>query len=194
MVRGRADRPRGQVSRAVIGGGEWVGGRVTLPMYITEDRPYRPEGDIWFDLASGFVVGWRLFDPKEPRPSFAETLRQAMGEPHAGPPRRPARVRVRDAALARDLRAALGNEIEIVVAPTPELDDLVRLFAESLPEGDDPESYLEGGRVPPDAVEQLFRAVPAEPARGPDAPPRPPRGAAGDAGSCRSGPSGGRDR
>ena len=132
---------------------------MTLPMYITEDQPYRPEGDIWFDLASGLAVGWRLLDPTEPRPSFAETLRQAMGKPHAGPPRRPARVRVRDAALARDLRAALGNEIEIKVAPTPELDELVRLFAESLPDGDDPESYLEGGRVSPDAVEQLFRAA-----------------------------------
>lgn len=144
---------------APISGQEWVGGRVTLPLYVTEGEPFRPEGDMWLELPSRRIVGWTLLDPKEPRPSVADTLRQAIAKPMAGPPRRPARVRVRDAVLANEVRAALGDEAEVAVAPTPELDEMVRLFVESLPEGDEPDSYFEDGRVPPEAVERLFRTA-----------------------------------
>lgn len=138
---------------------------MTLPLYITEGEPYRPQGVMWVELPSRLILGWTLFDPRVSGPSFADTLREAMRSPHAGPPRRPARVRVADEALAAEARAALadapGEATEVVVAPTPELDELVRLFAESLPDGDERASYLEGGRVPPGAVEQLFRAAEA---------------------------------
>lgn len=129
-------------------------------MYITEGEPYRPEAVIWLELPSELIVGWTLADPEAP-PSFADTLREAMRRPHAGPPRRPARVRVADEALAGQARAALGERTEVVVAPTPELDLLIRSFAESLVKGDEGESYLEDGRVPPAAVERLFRAAQA---------------------------------
>jgi len=84
-----------------------------------------------------------------------------LSSPLAGPPRRPTRVRVADQALAAEARAALGDPggTEVVVAPTPELDELVHQFARSLPDGAEPDSYLEDGRVSAAAVERLFRAA-----------------------------------
>lgn len=112
---------------------EWVGARVTLPLYITEGEPYRPEAVIWLELPSGLIIGWTLIDPEKPA-SFTDTLREAMRHPHAGTPRRPARIRVADERLAAEVRSALAvttglaETTEIVVAPTPEIDELVRLL------------------------------------------------------------------
>jgi len=130
-------------------------------MYITEGEPYRPEAVMWLELPSGLVLGFSMIDPTKSPPSFSDTLREVLRAPLAGPPRRPTRVRVADQALAAEARAALGDPggTEVVVAPTPELDELVHQFARSLPDGDEPESYLEGGRVSGAAVERLFRAA-----------------------------------
>lgn len=140
---------------------EWVGGHVTLPVYITEDEPYRPEAFIWLELPGELVLGLSMVDPAKGPPSFSDTLREVIRSPLTGPPRSPARIRVADEALATEAVAALGDtaSTKVVVAATPELDDFVRRFARSLPEGDEPESYLEGGRVSAAAVERLFRAA-----------------------------------
>lgn len=119
---------------------------------------------IWLELPSRLIVGWTLIDPAARGPSFGDTLRQAMRSPLAGPPRRPARVRVTDEGLAAEARVALatddpvGARTEVVVAPAPEVAELVRQFAASLPPGDERDSYLEDGRVPAAAVHELFRA------------------------------------
>src|SRR6266545_146690 len=140
---------------------EWVGGRAVLPVFITEGQPYRPEAVVWLELPTELVIGFTMLDPQRPQP-FADTLREAMRAPQAGPPRRPARVRVADEALAAEVRAALGGAsgklTEVVVAPTPEVGEVVRLLAKALPEGDEELSYLEGGRVSADAVRALFTA------------------------------------
>src|SRR6266540_2714214 len=140
---------------------EWVGGRITLPVYITEGQPYRPEAVMWFELPSELVLGFSMIDPTKSPPSFSDTLRGVLSAPLAGPPRRPTRVRVADQTLAAEARAALGDAggTEVVVAPTPELDELAHQFARSLPDGDEQESYLEDGRVSAAAVERLFRAA-----------------------------------
>ncbi len=155
-------RPLG--SRSAHGRGrpvEWVGGRVTLPVYVTEGEPYRPQAVMWLELPSELVLGFSMIDPAKSPPSFSDTLRGVLISPLAGPPRRPTRVRVADQALAAEARAALGDPggADVVVAPTPELDELVHQFARSLPDGDEPESYLEDGRVSAAAVERLFRAA-----------------------------------
>ncbi len=115
---------------------------------------------LWLELPEGFVVGNRVIDPEEPPVSFASTLIDATSSPMVGPPRRPARARVADARLAAELRAALP-ELQVVVAPTPELDEVLAHMASAMP--GDPEdgelSYFEGGRVPEEAVEALFRAA-----------------------------------
>ena len=49
--------------------------------------------------------------------------------------------------------------IEVVVAPTPELDAVVAQMVASIPAGGgDGPSYLERGRIAPQTVEALFRA------------------------------------
>jgi len=144
--------------KAAAVGREWVGGRLAAPFYVTEGEPFRPQMILWMELPDGFVLQARLIDPREPEVSFAQTLRQTMESPMAGPPRRPHRVRVADPLLAAELRRAFPG-IDIVRAPTPELDMLLRQMAESFPVGNaEPASYLEGGRIPPERVEALFQA------------------------------------
>src|SRR5579872_574819 len=71
----------------------------------------------------------------------------------SGPPRRPARIRVARPALAESVRRAAGDDIEIVVAPTPELDDVLEAMMRAPLENDAPEqSYFEQGRVSADIV------------------------------------------
>ncbi len=49
---------------------EWVGGRVMLPVYITEGEAYRPEAVIWLELPSELVLGFSMIDPTKSPPSF----------------------------------------------------------------------------------------------------------------------------
>lgn len=146
---------------------EWVGGQVTVPFYVTEGQPYRPEMILWLELPDGLILKGTLIDPKKPPLSFSRVLLDTMDSPMVGPPRRPGRIRVADPGLAAEVRAA-APDIEVVEAPTPELDRVLRLMAETFPaeEGEGP-SYLESGRVSPAVVEalhlaaeQLFRAAP----------------------------------
>lgn len=140
---------------------EWIGGRFTAPMYVTDGEPYRPQITLWIELPEPLVVGFLLEDPREPTP-IAQTLHEAMRRPMVGAPRKPARVRVADALQAAELRASMPD-LDVAVAPTPELElvgqELVEHLLESAPEEDDAESYLEGGRVPAAAVARLFEAA-----------------------------------
>lgn len=130
-----------------------------MPFYVTEPEPYRPEAIVWLDLSEGVVIGWQLIDPDAPPVSFAETLERVMRAPLVGPPRRPARIRVPDRQLAAELRQVVP-EAEIVVAAVPEVHEVVRSIAESMPGGDAVgQSYFEDGRVPVAAVESLFAAA-----------------------------------
>jgi SEC-C motif len=125
---------------------------------VTEGEPYRPELIIWMDLPDGTVVGHHLQDPKAPI-AFGATLATAMQRPLVGPPRRPARVRVATRELAESVRQVLGDDVEIVVAPTPELDAVLEAMKHA-PRDDRPdESYLEEGRVSVDTVADLFGAA-----------------------------------
>jgi hypothetical protein len=138
---------------------EWVGGRVLTPAVITEGEPYRPEIILWLELPDDIVVGYEMIDPNEPPVSFAATLRDAMAAPVMGWPRRPSRVRVADAGLAAQVREAVPD-IDIVVAPTPELDRIVHLMMASMPQdGEQDLSYFEGGRISAETVETLFEAA-----------------------------------
>ena len=137
---------------------EWIGGRVLPPFFVTEGEPYRPELIIWMDLPDGTVIGHHLQEPKAPI-DFGATLATAMERPLVGPPRRPARVRVATSDLAESVRQVVGDDVEIVVAPTPELDAVLEAMKHA-PRDDRPdESYLEEGRVSVDTVADLFGAA-----------------------------------
>lgn len=99
------------------------------------------------EVPSGKLVGAKPIDPRAPA-SFAEGLQETMANPAEGPRRKPARIRVPDAELAESLRTAVGNEIEIRVAPVPELDEVVASLAEHLETVGEEPAYLDGVMAP----------------------------------------------
>jgi hypothetical protein len=155
---GRARRGR----RRDRSGREWVGGRLSPPFFITDrDEPYRPGLVVWMDARDGLVVGQDVVRPEDTDGAVARVLLSAMERPLAGPPRRPARIRVADAAVVAEVRKVLGDDTPIEVAPTPELDEILELMLASMQEenGEEDESYLEDGRVQPAAVASLFTSA-----------------------------------
>jgi len=155
--KGKGKRSRPARGRGQHGSSEWVGGRLTTPFYVLEPAPFRPELVLWLELPEDLIVGHQFIDPSGPPLAFGETLAEAMASPLAGPPRRPQRIRVADTLLADEVRAA-APDAEVVVAPTPELDRVLRLMAESMPGGAD-RSYFGNGRVSAETVGGLFRAA-----------------------------------
>ena len=151
---------RGMASRRSALTGLWIGGRVVAPVTVDELGDDRPRMSLWIEQPEGFVVYVELEDPREPAIPFSETLRRAMARPAVGSPRRPRRVRIADPALAEKVRTAFPS-IAVEVAPTPEIAEVVRSFAEHGGKGGAGrrESYLEGGRVPAEAVGEFFRAA-----------------------------------
>ncbi|MBX3233792.1 MAG: hypothetical protein KIT84_09005 [Labilithrix sp.] len=91
-------------------------------------------------------------------PHFREITRAST----CGKPRVPARVRVASEELAQALRRELGDETEIVCAPTPELDEVFASLIEHLDNAPDDDAedatYLTAG-LTPDVIARLFRAA-----------------------------------
>ncbi|WP_428263536.1 DUF6930 domain-containing protein [Haliangium sp.] len=141
---------------------EWVGGVVSMPVYVNEEgEPYRPDAIFWLG-AEGMILSFMLVKPGELRGRVCESLRRAIEHPMFGDPHAPARVRVASSELVEALRAEnseIEPEIEIVRAPTPEFDEVSGQLREMLArEADDDEScYL--SHLDPDAVASFFRAA-----------------------------------
>jgi hypothetical protein len=127
-------------------------------MWITEPEPYRPDLVLWMQMPDELVLKAVVLDPQQPE-TFSQTFLDATRAPMVGPPRRPQRIRVADTALAAELRAAVGDLIPITVAPTPEIDRVVQIMAETLPKDSEAPGYLEDGRVSEASVETLFGAA-----------------------------------
>jgi hypothetical protein len=139
---------------------EWIGGRLAAPLYVTEGEPFRPDIILWLEAGTDLIVGSTVVHPSEPTPAVASCLAQALEKPLTGPPRCPDRIRVADPALLGSLREVVGTDVRIDTAPTPELDAIVRLMAETLPEGrGEAASYFEGGRVSPNTVVAFFQSA-----------------------------------
>lgn len=141
---------------------EWIGGSFSMPAFVLEgETPYRPEGIVWI-TEEGLIVGTNLVPPGEIGGAAVRSFDASTLAPMVGRPRVPGRVRVASTAIAEALRARLGADVEVRVAPTPELDGIVaqlreRLWAE---EPEEPPSYLVGGIDAP-AVAAFFRAAAA---------------------------------
>jgi hypothetical protein len=132
------------------------------PFFITDrEEPYRPGLVVWMDVRGGVVLSHDVVDPENTENAVGRALRAAMERPIVGPPRRPDRVRVADASLAGEIRTVLGDDIPVAVAPTPELDAMLRVMRESMSpdDGSEEPSYLEAGRIPPAVVADLFRSA-----------------------------------
>ena len=154
----RRNRKASKKQRAPETRREWIGGRRTLPIYVEQPQPFRPEIILWLEMPEELVVGSAMLDPDQSPVSMGESFLETARAPLTGEPRRPARVRIDDAALATELRVCVPN-LDVVVRPTPELDRLVELMTESMTDDDFEPSYLEGGQVSEDVVKRFFVAA-----------------------------------
>jgi hypothetical protein len=140
---------------------EWVGGQLASPFFVTDaEEPYRAQIAIWLELPEGLIVGLETAGPAEAEGALARALSASLEQPLVGARRRPGRLRVADEGLAAEVRAVVGEEIPIRVSPTPELDEILESMIETMPRDyQEEESYLEGSRVSPEAVAELFRSA-----------------------------------
>lgn len=141
-------------------GSEWLGAMATLPAFVSGDgEPYRPEALAWMG-ADGAIVGLTTARPGELLALASESLQRAIDTPLAGRPHRPTRVRVASTELAAALRDGHPG-LEVVHAPTPELDELLARMCEKLAEGDALEPSCLSPDVTPEAMSAFFKAAAA---------------------------------
>ncbi len=135
-----------------------MGGLVSMPAYVTgEGEPYRPEALFWMG-SEGAVLGHTAGKPGELIGLASESLRTTIERPMFGRPHTPERVRVASPELAEALRAGHSG-IEVVCAPTPEIDAVFAVMRERMNEaGGTKQSYL-APDIGPAAVAAFFRAA-----------------------------------
>ena len=110
---------------------------------------------MWLE-STGIVVGHEAVAPEDAEGAVARILLHAMEQPLGGQKRRPDRIRVASQALAAEVRTAVGDRIPIAVGPTPELDAMVSSLMEVMPRSGGESSYVDGGRIRPSLVRELF--------------------------------------
>lgn len=136
----------------------WLGGHYPFPDFVTAEHEEVPNIVLWLDLDGNRLVQVMVPPPELPVP-LAFSLVRAMCEPGAGYPRRPRRIRVADAALEMEL-AGGDLDSEVVLAPTPELDEAFAELCAAMRGESDPEcSYFEDGAIGEAAVAALFAAA-----------------------------------
>jgi hypothetical protein len=141
-------------------GVEWVGGVITMPAYVSgEGEPYRPDVLLWLG-ADGVILGSVVARPDELLGQASASLQEAIERPLAGRAHRPTRVRVASRELAEALRAGHPG-IELVHAPTPEIDAVLAAMRAKLAEDNDSEPSYLSPEVGPEAMARLFRAAAA---------------------------------
>lgn len=140
---------------------EWVGGVVTLPTYITEGgKTYRPSLIIWIDAATELILGTSAIEPQDALAAAGANLRDMARNPKAGGLAMPGRVRVATPDLAEALRRESIDGVEIVCAPTPELDRAIDSLLGHLAEDDgEPDLQYLRADVTAEGTAAMFRAA-----------------------------------
>jgi hypothetical protein len=137
---------------------EWVGGTIDAPGLAPPDGPIARVA-IWTVAMGRELLANELLAPGEdPIAGCVDALRTALRE---APDRTPSCVRVASRELAAALRAVLPASIEVVRAPTPEVDDLAAALAEFVDDhlaNATPPTYLAPG-VDADGIASIFRAA-----------------------------------
>lgn len=122
-----------------------------------EGIPFRPDMLVWLGR-TGAVLGHKMGEPGSLPAVAAASLRATIARPMAGRPHQPRLVRVASAELAKALSGCLPD-VEIVCAPTPEIDDMAQVmrseFGRSEPA---PTSFL-AGDITSGAMGALFSAA-----------------------------------
>jgi hypothetical protein len=147
---------------------QWIGGIASLRGHLTlGGEPFYPDIILWLD-EDGFILASAIGKPREALSLAATSLRAAITDPHHGPPRPPASIRIASADLADAVRKS-HPAIEVICAPTPEIDAVVGKMLEKL----DASTQIEPTYLAPGIDEltvrwffysaaDLFRAAPWE--------------------------------
>lgn len=139
---------------------EWVGGLLSMPAYVTgEGEPYRPLTILWMST-EGAVLGQAVGRPGELVDLACESLCDTIERPMSGRPHAPNRVRVESPELAQALRAGQSG-IEVVCAPTPEMDAVFAALCEHLNDTAQTEQSYLSPHVDRAAIAAFFRATAA---------------------------------
>jgi len=146
---------------------EWVGGYGRTPFTIHDrEEPYRGVVVFWLELPVGVVAGTRVVHPEEIGTALGETLITALEAPLVGSPRRPDIIRVADTDLADEVLAVTENTIPVMIAPTPEIADILNTMLKDMENKDIgpdservPMTYLNEGHIPAGLMRDLFQAA-----------------------------------
>lgn len=139
---------------------EWVGGVAVMPGYVTgEGEPYRPEALLWLD-DSQLVLGVTTEKPGQLLARASDSLAETMAKPMVAKADAPSRVRVATKELAEVLRAGHPN-LEIVCAPTPEVDAVMAVMREHMGDHTDEEQTYLGPDLSPETMASFFRSAAA---------------------------------
>lgn len=142
------------------GAEEWIGGVAELSASVEEaGESFRPEAMLWVS-SEGAILGCELARPGRLTPMAGECLQRTIDEPMHGRPRAPARVRVASPELAEVLQAGHPG-LDVVCAPTPELDAIFKMLGERVAADEGPEPTYLSPDTPPDEMAWLFEAAAA---------------------------------
>ncbi|HHH29451.1 MAG TPA: hypothetical protein ENK57_14050, partial [Polyangiaceae bacterium] len=140
---------------------EWVGGLVQTPFTIESNdggASYEPLMALWVERPGGFVVAHELLEPGPTQGRLGAALDAALaGVGLALTANAPTRIRVATQELAAEVRDTLGPGIPIIVAPTPELDEVMSTMGQAL--GGSPTTLFPSPAITPDLVERFFVAA-----------------------------------
>ncbi len=130
---------------------EWLCGVVRMPDSVVV---------VWVELPSREMVRLDILDG-DGAPDFATLFAGAMSAPARGKPRAPARLRTADGEAAEAIApVADARGVQVVVAPTPELDSLVERLSEVSLADAAPDGYLDGSTaVSTTCMGRLFDAA-----------------------------------
>ncbi len=129
-----------------------------MPGYVTgEGEPYRPEALLWLDDKQ-LVLGVTTEKPGELLARASASLAETMVKPMVGKADAPTRIRVASKELAEVLHAGHPN-IEIVCAPTPEVDAVMASMREHMGDHTEKEqTYLEPD-ITPEMMASFFHSA-----------------------------------
>lgn len=100
---------------------EWVGGRYPAPGDVVENGVRtRPDVALWIVNPGGLIVAAEIGESPLAPDAVAAALTKTLDLPL--PHGRGFRVRVADPSVADAVRRQLGDRVDVVVAPTPDLD------------------------------------------------------------------------
>jgi hypothetical protein len=123
---------------------EWVGG--VLPLAVSIGDVVRPALALWIERSSGAVLASAVGEHSAKAELADEALRSALVQPLVGAPRRPVRVRVSSKELASRIASTVGPDVQVVVGPTPELDEVASEFTTHL-DRSSRTAYLRDGTI-----------------------------------------------